>query len=167
VAQQAQNLAQQTQEKAGDLVDQAQDQVKTGLTTGKERAAGSLGAIAQALRQTGQQFHQQHQDAIGGFADSAAGQVDRIAGYLHNRDIDQLARETENLARSQPALFMGGALALGFVAARFLKSSRPMGDEAAGHPTDVYSRPANSVPTYPTASSFDRPPAAGAVTSHG
>ena len=107
VAQQAQNLAQQTQAKAGDLVDQAQDQVKSSLATGKERAAGSLGAIAQALRQTGQQFHQQHQDAIGGFANSAAGQVERIAGYFHNRDIDQLARETENLARSQPALLHG------------------------------------------------------------
>jgi hypothetical protein len=167
VAQQAQSLAQQTQQKAGDLVDQAQDQVKAGLSSGKERAAGSLGAVAQALRQTSQQLRQQHQEGIAGFADTAAGQVERIAGYLRDRDIDQLAREAESLARSRPAMFLGGALALGFVAARFLKSSRANGNGATMSPAGPQSRPANYVPMYPSASSLDRPSASGAVTSHG
>lgn len=167
VAQQAQSLAQQTQQKAGDMIDQARDQAKAGLSRGKDQAVGSLSGIAQALRQTGQQFHQQHQEAIAGFADAAAGQVERFGGYFHDRDMDQLAGEAENLARSQPALFLGGAMALGFVAARFLKSSQANSDRAMTY-TAPAPAPRASYPTgNPPASSFDKAPTSGAVTGYG
>lgn len=167
VAQQAQSLAQQTQEKAGDLVDQARDQAKAGLSRGKDQAVGSLSAIAQALRQTGQQFHQQHQEGIAGFADSAASQVEQLSGYFHGRDVDQLAREAEDLARSQPAVFLGSALALGFVAARFLKSSRANGSDSVASSAPAQN-PATAYPPANTpASSFDRPATSGAVSDYG
>lgn len=47
---------------------------------------------------------------------------------IQQKDIDEVIRETEDFARVQPAIFLGGAALLGFVAARFLKSS---GQQAA------------------------------------
>lgn len=42
---------------------------------------------------------------------------------MRERDANELIGEAENLARSRPAVFLGGAFVLGVAAARFLKSS--------------------------------------------
>ena len=54
--------------------------------------------------------------------------------------MDEVLDEVQNFARQQPALFLGTAVLLGLVAARFLKSSTPDG-MAGGHGTGVQ-RPA-------------------------
>jgi hypothetical protein len=68
-------------------------------------------------------LREQDQDPIGQYADRAAEQVERFSGFLRERDADQLIGEAENLARRQPAVFLGGAFALGVLGARFLKAS--------------------------------------------
>ena len=52
-----------------------------------------------------------------------AGRVESTTNYLRARDIPELIDETQSLARRQPALFLTGAVALGFIGARFLMSS--------------------------------------------
>jgi len=116
-------VLQQAGQKASEMADQARTQVISKLDDQKERAAGSLDSVAQALRQTGQQFRDQDQQPFGQVAESAAEMVDRFSGFLSERDIRQLIGEAENFARRQPALFIGGAFGLGLLAARFLKSS--------------------------------------------
>jgi hypothetical protein len=130
--QQTQQVLQQTQQKAGQVVEQARTQVMDQLSSQKERAAGSLESVAQALRQTGQQLREQNQGAVAGFAEGAADTVERFTGYLNQRNVDQMISEVENFARRQPVLFLGGAFALGFMAARFLKSSNPTDGVMAG-----------------------------------
>jgi hypothetical protein len=49
--------------------------------------------------------------------------VERVTGYLRGRDVPALLRDLEGLARRQPALFLGGSVALGALGARFLLSS--------------------------------------------
>ena len=39
--------------------------------------------------------------------------------------MDDIVREAEAFARRQPAVFIGGALALGLLASRFLKAAPP------------------------------------------
>jgi hypothetical protein len=51
---------------------------------------------------------------------------------LQERDIDQIAFEVQDMARRQPAMFLGGAFLLGFMAARFLKSSGDRGYRGEG-----------------------------------
>jgi hypothetical protein len=113
----------QAQQTAGKVVDQAKGQATSQITTQKERAAGGLGSVAQALRQTGQELRGQEQDTIGRYADTVAQQVERFAGYLRERDAAELVDDAEDLARRQPGLFLGGAVALGFLGTRFLMSS--------------------------------------------
>jgi hypothetical protein len=116
-------VLQQAGQKVSEVADQARTQVMSKLGDQKERAAGSLEGVAQALRQTGQQFRDQNQQPFGQFAEGAADMVERFTGYLNQRDVHQMVGEVESFARRQPALFLGGAFALGLLAARFLKSS--------------------------------------------
>jgi hypothetical protein len=116
-------LIEQTRQKAGEVMDQARQQVQSKLGDQKDRATEGLGQVAQAFRQTGQQLRENQQESIGQYAEMAADQIERVSGYLKGQDINQLVGEVESLARRQPALFVGGAFMLGFFLSRFLKSS--------------------------------------------
>jgi len=116
-------LIEQTRQKAGEVMDQARQQVQSKLGDQKDRATEGLGQVAQAFRQTGQQLRENQQESIGQYAEMAADQIERVSGYLKGQDINQLFGEVESLARRQPALFVGGAFMLGFFLSRFLKSS--------------------------------------------
>jgi hypothetical protein len=115
------------QQVASTLADQVREQASTRLEGQKDRATHSLENVAQAFRQTGQQLREKDQAAVADYTDKAAEQMERLVGYLQGQDIDQLVGDVENFARRQPALFIGGALALGILAARFLKSSSQQG----------------------------------------
>ncbi len=121
--QQSQQVAQQTQQKAGQLADQTRQQVKSRLAIQKDQAAEQLSPIKTALQETGQQLRNQDQGSVAQYADKAADQVERFSGYLRESDVDEIMDEVRNFARSRPALFLGGAAALGFFGTRFLKSS--------------------------------------------
>lgn len=121
---QAKEAIAQTKQKAGELAERTRGQVKDQLSTQKENAAGSLGGFATALQQAGDQLRDQNQNAVGDYARAAADQVERVSGYLRDNNVDQVVRDTEDFARRQPALFLGGAFLLGVFASRFLKSSQ-------------------------------------------
>lgn len=114
--------------KAHDLASQAQEkvtqQVRAGVNRGTNRAADALGSVAQSLVFSSQQLRDQDQRAIGGYVERAANKVEQLADYVQNTDAGQMADRVENFARREPALFLGGAFALGLLGARFLKSSR-------------------------------------------
>jgi uncharacterized phage infection (PIP) family protein YhgE len=145
-------LTEQAQAKASQVADQAQGaveqvaaQAKTQATSQlesqKDRAVDTLVTVAQALRQTGQQLQQQEQGAVGGYVDQAAERVERMTNYLRSHEVPDLIAETENFARRQPGLFVTGALALGFLGARFLMSSgrRAVGSGTLTASTDLSS----------------------------
>lgn len=113
----AQRLASQAQEKAG-------EQVQSGLNTGKNRAADALSSVAQSLRSSSEQLRTNNQGNASRYIDQAAGRIERVANYLQQTDVNQMADQVEDFARRNPAVFLGGAFALGLVGARFLKSSR-------------------------------------------
>ncbi|MFL5733544.1 MAG: hypothetical protein ACJ78Q_10115 [Chloroflexia bacterium] len=113
----------QAKEKTGQVIGQVQEQAKSQVETQKGRAAESLGGVAQALRQTGQQMRDQDNAQVAQFTDTAANQIEKISTFLRERDVNDMVVEVERFARRQPALFIGGALALGLLGARFLRSS--------------------------------------------
>ena len=115
----------QAQDTAGHVTQQAKQQATTQLGSQKDRAIDSLVTVAQALRQTSQHLHQQEQGMIAGYVDQVAERVESVTNHLRSRDVLQLLSETQDLARRRPGLFIGGAIALGFVGGRFLMSSGP------------------------------------------
>ena len=110
-------------QKAGEVVDKVKQQAGTQLDTQKGRVSETLGSVALAIRQTGTQLHEQDQGNVAQLTDKAAEQIERLSTYLRDADMRQITGELERFARRQPALFLGGALALGLFGARFLKSS--------------------------------------------
>jgi hypothetical protein len=116
-------ILEQTRQTAGQVVNQARGQVMSQLESQKERAAGGLGAVAQALRQTGEHLRGHDQAPFGQVADRAADTLEQFTGFLNSRDARQLIGEVERFAQTQPALFLGGAFTLGLLAARFFKST--------------------------------------------
>jgi hypothetical protein len=121
--QQATQIKEQVQEKAADLKETVTAQATEKIDAQKETASGSLNTVAHAFRQTGEQLRDNDQEGIAQYVDRAAGQVEQFAGYLSKRDIGTIARDTEAFARREPVLFLGGAFAVGLLAARFLKST--------------------------------------------
>ena len=104
------------------VADTAQQTVGTQVDTGMVKASAVLEQIAGAVRTSGDELRGD-QPQVASFADSAAGQVERFARYLNENSAQDLMREAEEFARRQPAIFLGGAFALGLVASRFLKAS--------------------------------------------
>lgn len=121
--QQGQQLTRQAKEQAGELATRGGEQIKSQLDNRKHEAAQRLTPIQTALRETAQQLRKQGQAPVAGYADRASDGVERFSGYLRETEVDEMVDEARGFARSRPALFLGGAVALGFLGARFLKSS--------------------------------------------
>ena len=109
---------------ARDTYRDARDRAASSLGESKTRVADQIGGVASAFRNASHQFRTEDQARIANLADSVAAQVDQLANYLRNHDGRAMLDDVDRLARRQPALVIGGAFALGLLAARFLKSSQ-------------------------------------------
>jgi hypothetical protein len=116
------------------MKDQVVDQAKNTLQQARDRASSSLGeskgqfadqfrTIADALRRTTEHLRAEDQQRIAGLTETVARQVEQVADYLRNKDARAMRQDLESLARRQPAIMIGGAVLLGLIGARFLKSS--------------------------------------------
>jgi len=110
--------------KARTSLEQARDRATSSLGESKGQFADQFGTIAEALRRTTEHLRSEDQQRIAGITDTVARQVDQVANYLRNKDATAMRADLENLARRQPAIVLGGALILGLMGARFLKSSQ-------------------------------------------
>lgn len=128
VKEKAGETVEQVQQKAKELAGQAQTQAKSMATTRKDQAVEGLSQVAEAIRATGNELRYQDHSAVAQYSEQVAEQVDRVAQYLGNRDINQLLAEAEDFARRQPQLFLGGAFMVGLLVGRFIKSSRERAD---------------------------------------
>jgi hypothetical protein len=122
--QKAKNMAHDAQETLGNVADEAKRNASAIAADQKEMAASRLRTFADTLRETGKSLEGEDEQMIGGYAQSAAGQIDRFAGYLQRNDTGDLINEVRNIAHRQPEIFIAGSLAVGFLLGRFLKSSQ-------------------------------------------
>ncbi len=137
------------QQKVGEVVEGAKQQTTSLLESRKEQVADTLYTVAHVLRQSGQQLREQEQAPVAGIADQAAQQAERGSGYLKQRNVSELLNETEQLGRTHPLAFTGGALILGMLGVRFLRSSRRAEEETAA---PLQLPPASPSSSYPTGS---------------
>ena len=112
---------------ASQVKERATEQLETKITSQKSRAADTLNGVAQSLLSSSQQLRDQQQDGASRAIERAAEGVERFATYLQETNVDEVVDQVHEFARRQPAAFIGGAFALGFVASRFLKASSPEG----------------------------------------
>ncbi len=118
---------------AQESLNEAKSQLRSALSDQKHLAAGQLHQVADALRQTSQELHSHDKGGVAQYADSAAEQVERLSSYLDGRDFSELWDDLQTMANRQPELFVAGALAAGFLAGRFLRSSGTAGSSPRRH----------------------------------
>lgn len=87
----------------------------------KEAAVGELGTLAGALRRAGTELSE-NSGLAGTAVNTIAERVESISKSLGDKDLRSVMGDVEQFARRNPVAFVGGSVALGFIASRFLKS---------------------------------------------
>jgi cell division septum initiation protein DivIVA len=124
--QQAQKVVEHTQRRAGEAIDQARVRTKGWIETQLDQAADGLDGVANAVQETGEQLRSHDPNNMGQIADvagSTAATIHNVSSRLRDATVDDIIRDSEDFARRQPGLFIGGVFVLGFMLARFLKST--------------------------------------------
>lgn len=123
----AQDAKERVQDKAEQARREATQQAEAEAKKRKSQVVTQVNNVAQALRRASEQLREDNQNDLAGYTEEAANRVESVSSYLDEQGVRGLAQDVEQFARKQPGLFIGGAVALGVVGARFLKSSRPEG----------------------------------------
>ncbi len=118
------DLQGRAREQASRAADRARDKAEEGISQQKQNATSRLDSVTSALHTTSDTLRDEHQDSIASMVDSAADQVERLSSYVRERTVGELFDDIQDVARREPALFLGGAAMLGIIGARFLKSSQ-------------------------------------------
>jgi hypothetical protein len=113
---------------------QARRTTLTYLDEQKQRAAREVAVLADIVRQTAHSADAGDETSVAGCAVQLADRIDRFAGMLRERPCAAMLADTENLARQQPALFLMGAVAVGFVIGFVLTSAEDEQSEPGGEP---------------------------------
>jgi ElaB/YqjD/DUF883 family membrane-anchored ribosome-binding protein len=110
------------QEAASDVAEEAGRTAEVTASRSMDRAAEALEQLTQAFRGATSELRQQ-QPQLAGAVDSAAEQVDKAAGYLRQHEPREIVDNAQQFARQQPAIVIGGGLALGLILGRVLRSA--------------------------------------------
>jgi gas vesicle protein len=117
--------------RAREVVDQAKERagerIESRIVDSKTKAAETLSGVASTLHSSSQQLRESNQEGASRAMERAAEGVERFANYLQQTNVDDVVDQVHEFARRQPAAFIGGAFALGFIASRFIKAKSPEG----------------------------------------
>ena len=119
----AQEMAGQAQEKAQETARQAQSKLREQIDERSQQAGERISATAGDLRSVGDELRNQGKDTPAKLADQAAERTERLGSYLSESSAEKLLGDVEDFGRRQPLAVLAGGLAVGVVAARFLKAS--------------------------------------------
>ena len=128
----AKDIYNQAKEATGDVADKvynaAAKKTTSKIEEQKTNFALDLSDVADSIRQivgnlSGEKQPQGVAKMASNYTNSLADKVEQVSGYIGDKDLSEMLSDAEDLAHRNPMLFLGGAFALGVVAARFLKSS--------------------------------------------
>jgi hypothetical protein len=113
----------QVQDKAQEAVGKAQGALREQIEQRSSQAGEKVGDTAQDLRSVSDELRNQGKETPAKLADRAAERAEQVGSYLRESNGDKLLEDVEDLGRRQPLVALAGGLAVGLVAARFLKAS--------------------------------------------
>lgn len=130
------DIYKQAKETAGQAFGKVSEKAATQIGEQKDTLARGLSGVADNIRQMGENLRGAEEktpvaDIAAKYGDSLAKQVEQVSTYLEQKDLRAVLRDVEGFARRNPAVFIGGAFALGLLAARFLKSGGNSGGLSA------------------------------------
>ena len=136
VREQAEALVHQGVETINESASRVQENVRSTAQSyvdqAKSAAAGELEGVAQFVRNAIPSDNAP--PIVSQYANQAAESLEQLAQSLKQQDLQSLIAGVNQFARRQPALFLGASVAVGFVAARFLRSKSPQSEHRYGAP---------------------------------
>ena len=122
------DLMEHVRSTASEAYDSATSKASQKLEEQKTTLSSGLSNVATSMRKFGKDFENVDSDdpiskITAEYSQLAANKLEQAVGYFDRKDLNAMYRDVEDLARQYPAWFVGGAFAVGFIAARFLKSS--------------------------------------------
>lgn len=119
----AKQAVEQGQEKAQEAIGKAGGSLREQIDQRSNQAGEKVSGTAEDLRSVGEELRNQGKETPAKLAEQAADRTERVGSYLRESNGDRLLEDLEDLTRRQPLVALAGGLALGMVAARFLKAS--------------------------------------------
>jgi hypothetical protein len=108
-------------ERGRHFLDSAREQATVYVDRRKDDVAQSVADFATSLRESTASFNDRPN--IRAFVDSAAEGLDQLAGSIRERSFADIFNDAEDIVRQRPALVAAVTVGIGFLAARFIKSS--------------------------------------------
>lgn len=105
---------------ASDVAHQTMEKVDAQVAEKKGKSARDVSDVAKALRETSGRLDG---NMLSPYVEKAAEKLETASQFLRTANLKDIQGTLETFARRDPLLFLGGAFAVGVVAARFLKSS--------------------------------------------
>ncbi|MEX2016220.1 MAG: hypothetical protein WD873_06235 [Candidatus Hydrogenedentales bacterium] len=125
---------------ARDAVDTTKTRTQELAEGQKTRAAEKIEGYGSAVHRAADKLREENDENIAHYADMVAGEFDRVAGYLRQRDVRSLLRDVEDGIRRRPEVALGALFIAGLALARFLKASSPPRayyDDYEDYPSDA------------------------------
>ncbi len=112
------DLAREARDRGTTLAGDMKDRIVSAAEDQKGGIASQLGDVADAIRSAGKNLEGNKQEWIAHIVERGAGELGNLAATLRTNDLQSLIGKLEDLARRQPAIFVGAAMAAGFAAVR-------------------------------------------------
>lgn len=125
------DLIETVRQEAGAAWDDTREGVRAAVKEQQQAAAAGAGDLAGALRDVAHELEGRQRTSTARVAERAADGLESLSATLRRKDLDSIVADLEGFARREPALFLGAAVAAGFLAMRFLKSSGRSGSTEA------------------------------------
>jgi hypothetical protein len=118
----ARTATEQAKEQAHSIGSWLGKQVQSHLNQQKDRAADRVQSAAGAVREAKENLDPEQREVVGDYTDMAADQIQRLADYLNEHDVDDFRRQAGTLAQRYPAMFLGSMVLIGLAGGRFLRA---------------------------------------------
>jgi len=119
----AQEVAGEAQEKAKEAAGKAQESVRSQIDDRSTQVGERVTGTAGDLRSVGEELRKQGKDTPAKLADRAAEETEKVGSYLKENGPDKMLEDVEDFGRQRPWAVLAGGVAVGVLAARFLKAS--------------------------------------------
>lgn len=113
------------------LRQQAGGRIREAADDGKSRTSDALDELSRIVEEAAESIEERLGPQFSPYARRAAEAVGGFATTLREREVDELYDDVASYVKKSPAVAIGIAAALGFVAVRLIKSGLPEADQRA------------------------------------
>lgn len=128
-------------DEAGALLGEAKHKGSEQFEHYRDTAADQLESLKEGARSAATALEGNDSLGLSQYLTQAAECVGDFAEQVRHESAESLLQRGAQLARSNPALFLAGSVAVGFAVSRFLRASASHAPGAAGAPADGFSEP--------------------------